>query len=138
MSLRLGPCAGANSCPTGRTVDENGVASATNITIVFCDDPRQVGEAPFTDGVSLEVNGSSVGWTLSNPQASGSSITYDVNQSLDPTDVIQFVYDGSWVIPGDAFTLSVRNLVTSLFLIATTTGAFLVDTDTGFSLIGTI
>ena len=125
-------------CPSGSTVDGNGDTSNLHITIVFCDDPRQVGEASFADGVSLEVNGSSVGWTLSNPQSSGSSITYDVNQSLDSTDVIQFVYDGSWAIPADAFTISVRNLMASLFLVATITGDFLVDTDTGFSLIGVL
>ena len=96
------------SCPTGSTVDR------LHIKVCFCDTPADRGETGnLLDGTSLSVNGSSVGWTLSNPVQDGDCITYDVNQPLSYGDVIIWSYDGlgGWDYPTEAVDISVTNII---------------------------
>ena len=123
-----------STCPSGSTVDENGVISRLHITICLCDPPVRGlgGETPSNDDVTLTVNGSSVGWTLSNGTAHDLCMTWEVNQPLSYGDTISITFDVGWTNPAGGPTYNVTNLISNPdgALVDTTTGDYLIDTTT--------
>ena len=104
VDLGLKGCGSDSSCtPSGTTL------TSTSIQVCFCSTPLDVGEGAYESGIALEVNGSTVGWALSNPVLiTGLCLTYDVNQALSNGDAIKFQYDGSWLSPA-AVDITVSN-----------------------------
>ena len=102
-----------STCPSGSTVDENGVISRLHITICLCDPPVRGlgGETPSVDDVTLFVNGSSVGWTLSGGLIVDNCITWDVNQPLSYGDIPVVTFDAGWINPADAPSFIIRNRI---------------------------
>ena len=102
------------SCPSASTTDQNGDVSRFHVTVCLCNYPPirgLIGETPSNDDVTLTVNGSSVGWTLSNGTAHDLCMTWDVNQPLSYGDTISITFDVGWTNPADGPTYNVTNTI---------------------------
>ena len=101
-------------CPSASTTDQNGDVSRLHVTVCLCNYPpiRGLGgETPSNDDVTLTVNGSSVGWTLSNGTAHDLCMTWEVNQPLSYGDTISITFDVGWTNPAGGPTYDITNTI---------------------------